>query len=161
MQPGEEVNALCDELEEILNEGKKPLMGGSGSNPKIVDADAIYDLLDEIRNVFPEEFNAARRVMKEEEEILAHAHQTADTIVADAQQQAMILAGDQEVVRLANQQAEEIRDQASQYERDLRYHIINDYAEGVLTGIEDNLKSVIGQLERSRQALDDGSSSRR
>ena len=31
----------------------------------------------------------------------------------------------------------------------------------VLTGIEDNLKSVIGQLERSRQALDDGSSSRR
>ena len=45
MQPGEEVNALCDELEEILNEGKKPLMGGSGSNPKIVDADAIYDLL--------------------------------------------------------------------------------------------------------------------
>ena len=142
MQPGEEVNALCDELEEIVNEGKKPLMGGSGSNPKIVDADAIYDLLDE------------------EDEILARAHQTADSIVADAQQQAMILAGDQEVVRLANQQAEEIRDQASQYERDLRYHI-NDYAEGVLTGIEDNLKSVIGQLERSRQALDDGSSSRR
>ena len=63
-------------------------------------------------------------------------------------------------MRRANQQADEIRDQASQDERDLRYHI-NDYAEGVLTGIEDNLKSVISQLERSRQALDDGSNNRR
>lgn len=160
MQPGEEIENLIAELEQIVGDGKKPLMGGTGADPKIVDAEAIYEILDDIRNTFPREFEEARRILKQEEEILAHAHQTADSIVADAQQQAMILAGDQEVVRLANQQAEEIRDQASQYERDLRYHI-NDYAEGVLTGIADNLKSVIGQLERSRQALDDGSNSRR
>ena len=159
MQPGEEIESLVDELEDLVTDGKKPIMGGQGGNPKIVDADEVYSLLDEIRRVFPDEFQAARRIVKEQDEILAHAHQTADSIVADAQQQAMILAGDQEVVRLANQQADEIRDQASQYERDLRYHI-NEYAEGVLTGIEDNLNTVIAQLQRSRQALDDGSGRR-
>ena len=126
MEPGEEIKALCGELEDIIAEAKSPLTGGG---KKIVDPEAS-------------------------------ATSQADSIIADAQQQAMILAGDQEVVRLANQQADEIRDQAQQYERDLRYHI-NDYAEGVITGIEDNLKSVIGQLERSRQALSDGNGTRR
>ena len=128
MQPGEEIENLVDELEGIVSDGKKPLMGGGQGDMRIVDANDVYELLDEIRRVFPEEFQSARRIVKEEDEILARAHQTADSIVADAQQQAMILAGDQEVVRLA---------------------------------IEDNLKSVISQLERSRQALDDGSNNRR
>ena len=156
MEPGEEIKALCGELEDIIAEAKSPLTGGG---KKIVDPEDIYGIIDEMRRVFPEEFETARRIVKEEDEILAHAQQT-NSIIADAQQQAMILAGDQEVVRLANQQADEIRDQAQQYERDLRYHI-NDYAEGVITGIEDNLKSVIGQLERSRQALSDGNGTRR
>ena len=114
MQPGEEIENIVNELEDMVADGKKPIMGGGQvSNPRIVDADAVFELLDEIRRMFPEEFQSARRIVKEEDEILARAHQTADSIVADAQQQAMILAGDQEVVRLANQQADDIRDQAT------------------------------------------------
>lgn len=160
MQPGEEIESIVDEIEDIISEGKKPFMGGQNSNQRVVDADAVFELLDEIRRVFPEEFQTARRVVKEQDEIIARANQTADSIVADAQQQAMILAGDQEVVRLANQQAEEIREQASQYERDLRYNI-NDYVDNLLSGTVENLKSVVGQLERTRQAIDDGSANRR
>ena len=70
MQPGEEIENLVNELEDIISDGKKPIMGGTGSNPKIVDADAVYELLDEIRNVFPEEFQTSRRILKEEDENL-------------------------------------------------------------------------------------------
>lgn len=157
MQPGEEIESLVGELEQIVSEGKTPFTGGG--QKKIVDAQDIYEILDEIRRVFPQEFADARRIVKEEAETLERAQQQADAIIADAQQQAMILAGDQEVVRLANQQAENIRDQAQQYERDTRYNA-EEYADTVLAHLEDNLKSLTGSVSRVRQTLDENSGPR-
>ena len=77
MQPGEEIENLVAELEDIVADGKKPIMGGGQiNNPRIVDADAVFELLDEIRRIFPDEFQGARRIVKEEDEILARAHET-------------------------------------------------------------------------------------
>mgnify|MGYP004532507461 FL=1 len=109
--------------------------------------------------MFPQEFTDARRIVKEEQETLDRAQQQASAIIADAQQQAMILAGDQEVVRLAQQQADAIRDQASQYERDTRYNA-EEYADTVLAHLEENLKSLTGSVTRVRQTLDENSGPR-
>ena len=157
MQPGEEIESLVDELEQIVSEAKSPLTGGG--QKKIVDAQDIYEILDEMRSVFPDEFQTARRIIKEEQETLDRAQQQASSIIADAQQQAMILAGDQEVVRLAQQQADAIRDQASQYERDTRYNA-EEYADTVLAHLEENLKSLTGSVTRVRQTLDENSGPR-
>lgn len=157
MQPGEEFESLIDEIGQILNEAKTPFTGGPSK--KIVDADAIYEILDDMRRIFPQEFADARRIVKEEIETLDHARQQADSIIADAQQQAIILAGDQEVVRLAQQQADEIRDKAVQYERDTRYNA-EEYADTVLAHLEDNLKSLTNSVSRVRQTLDENSGPR-
>ncbi len=157
MQPGEEIESLVDELEQMVSEAKSPLTGGG--QKKIIDADDVFEILDEIRRIFPQEFSDARRIIKEEQETLDRAQQQANSIVADAQQQAMILAGDQEVVRLAQQQAEAIRDQAAQYERDTRYNA-EEYADTVLAHLEENLKSLTGTVTRVRQTLDENSGSR-
>ena len=157
MQPGEEIESLIGELEQIVTEAKAPLTGGG--QKKIVDAQLIYEILDEIRDRFPQEFYDARRIVKEEQETLDRAQQQADAIIADAQQQARILAGDQEVVRLAQQQADQIRDQASQYERDTRYNA-ESYADSVLAHLEDNLKSMTSSVTRVRQTIEEGSSVR-
>ena len=157
MQPGEEIESLVDELEQIVSEAKSPLTGGG--QKKIVDAQDVYEILDEIRREFPQEVTDARRIVKEEQETLDRAQQQASAIIADAQQQAMILAGDQEVVRLAQQQADAIRDQASQYERDTRYNA-EEYADTVLAHLEENLKSLTGSVTRVRQTLDENSGPR-
>ncbi len=157
MQPGEEIETLVEELEQLVSEAKSPF--GGGGQKKIVDAQEVYEILDEIRRVFPQEFTDARRIVKEEQETLDRAQQQASSIIADAQQQAMILAGDQEVVRLAQQQADAIRDQASQYERDTRYNA-EEYADTVLAHLEENLKSLTGSVTRVRQTLDENSGSR-
>ena len=68
----------------------------------------------------------------------------------------MVIAGDQEVVRLANQQAENIRDQAQQYERDTRYNA-EEYADTVLSHLEENLKSLTSTVTRVRQTLNENS----
>ncbi len=157
MQPGEEIESLVNELEQIVSEAKSPLTGGG--QKKIIDAEQVYEVLDDIRRVFPQEFTDARRIVKEEQETLDRAQQQASSIIADAQQQAMILAGDQEVVRLAQQQADAIRDQASQYERDTRYNA-EEYADTVLAHLEENLKSLTGSVTRVRQTLDENSGAR-
>ena len=155
MQPGEEIESLLGEIEQIVEEGKTPFTGGGSK--KIVDAQEIYEIIDEIRARFPQEFADSRRIVREEQEMLDRAQQQADSIIADAQQQAMILAGDQEVVRLAQQQADQIRDQASQYERDTRYNA-ESYADSVLATLEDHLRSMSGSVQRVRQAIEDGGS---
>ncbi|MBQ9005391.1 MAG: ATPase [Atopobiaceae bacterium] len=157
MQPGEEIESLVNELEQIVSEAKSPLTGGG--QKKIVDAQDIYEILDEIRRIFPQEFSDARRIVKEEHETLERAQQQADAIIADAQQQAMVLAGDQEIVRLSQLQAEQIRDQAQQYERDTRYNA-EEYADTVLAHLEDNLKSIANSVTRVRQTLNENAGPR-
>lgn len=157
MQPGEEIENLIDELEQLVTEAKSPFTGGG--QKKIVDAQDVYEILDEIRRVFPQEFADARRILKEEQDTLERAQQQADSIIADAQQQAMILAGDQEVVRLAQQQADATRDRADQYERDTRYNA-EEYADTVLAHLEENLKSISNSVSRVRQTLDENSGPR-
>jgi phosphotransferase system IIB component len=109
-----------------------------------------------MRNVFPQEFMDARRILREEGEMLDRAQKQADAIIADAQQQAMVIAGDQEIVRLAQQQAESIRDAAQQYERDTRYNA-EEYADTVLAHLEDNLRSITNTVTRVRQTLNENS----
>lgn len=157
MQPGEEIESLVNELEQIVSEAKTPLTGGG--QKKIVEAQEIYEILDEIRRIFPQEFADARRIVREEHDTLERAQQQADAIIADAQQQAMVLAGDQEIVRLAQLQAEQIRDQAQQYERDTRYNA-EEYADTVLAHLEDNLKSIANSVTRVRQTLNENAGPR-
>jgi hypothetical protein len=71
MQPGEEIESLVDELEQMVTEAKSPLTGGGAK--KIVDAQDVYEILDEIRRVFPQEFADARRILKEEHETIMRA----------------------------------------------------------------------------------------
>ena len=157
MQPGEEIENLVSELEQVVSEGKTPFGGGQGK--KIVDVQDVYEIIDEIRRVFPQEFADARRIVKEEAETLERAQMQADAIISDAQQQAMILASDQEIVRLAQQQADQIRDAAQQYERDTRYNA-EEYADTVLAHLEDNIKSLSNSVTRVRQTLSENSGAR-
>ena len=100
-----------------------------------------------------------QRTMPSADDIAAAVVGQQSKAIADAQQQAMILAGDQEVVRLAQQQADGIRDQADQYERDTRYNA-EEYADTVLAHLEENLKSLTNSVSRVRQTLDENSGPR-
>lgn len=157
MQPGEEIMSLLDELDAMIREAKSPFTGGQ--QKKIIDAAEFLNIIDDIRDMFPQQFSDARRVVSQQNEILERAQQTADAIIADAQQQAIVLAGDQEIVRIAQLQADQVRDQASQYERDTRYNA-EEYADTVLAHLEDNLKSLTNSVTRVRQTLNENSGAR-
>ncbi len=142
--PGDRIVSLVDELEGLIEEAKPPF--GKNAQFKVIDADVFFNILDEIRMSYPEEWQKSRRILKEREELMASAA---------AQQQALTIAGEQEIVRLAQQQADDIRDRAQQYERETRY-AAEDYAEQVFTHLEENLKSLTGTVTRCRQQLNEG-----
>ncbi len=62
MQPGEEIENLVAELEDTINTAK-PAFGGGGQR-KIVNAEDVYQIVDDIRAVFPEEVATARRISR-------------------------------------------------------------------------------------------------
>ena len=146
--PGERIESLVDELEGLIEEARPPF--GKNQQFKVIETEVFFNILDEIRMSYPEEWQKSRRILKERDE--------ADSIIADAQQQALTIAGEQEIVRLAQQQADDIRDRAQQYERETRY-AAEDYAEQVFTHLEENLKSLTGTVARCRQQLNEGANS--
>lgn len=153
MYPGELVESLVDELEGLIAEAKAPF---GYPDKKSIDPDTFYNILDEIKMNFPREWEDARRIVKEHDELLSSAAQTADSIVADAQSQAVTIASETEIVRIAQAQADEIRAQAQQYERDTRY-AAEDYANQVFSHLEENLKGLTSTVTRCRQMLNDSS----
>ncbi len=153
--PGERIESLVDELEGIIEEARPPL--GRGAQSKVIETDVVFNILDEIRMSYPEEWQKSRRILKERDELLASAAAQADSIIADAQQQALTIASEQEIVRLAQSQADEIADRANLYERETRYAAEDD-AEQVFTHLEENLKPLTGTVARCRQQLTDTAS---
>lgn len=148
--PGDGIVSLVEELEALIEEAKPPF--GKSQQFKVIDADVFYNILDEIRMRYPEEWQKSRSIIKQREELIASSQSQADSIIADAQQQALTIASEQEIVRLAQQQADDIRDRAQQYERETRY-AAEDYADQVFTHLEENLKSLTGTVSRCRQQL--------
>ena len=87
--PGDRIVSLVDELEGLIEEAKPPF--GKNAQFKVIDADVFFNILDEIRMSYPEEWQKSRRILKEREELMASAAAQADSIIADAQQQALTI----------------------------------------------------------------------
>ena len=103
-----DIMALIDRIEEIIDNAK----GVPFTNQKMVEPDKVYEIIDEIRAQFPDELKQARWIVKERQEMLEEAEKEANRILEEARERAQSLASEQEVVRLAEQQAADILDNA-------------------------------------------------
>ena len=69
--PGERIESLVDELEGIIEEAKPPF--GKNAQFKVIETEVFFNILDEIRMSYPEEWQKSRRILKERDELLASA----------------------------------------------------------------------------------------
>ncbi len=143
-----DIMALIDRIEEIVDGAK----GVPFTNQKMVDPDAVYDIIDEIRAQFPDELKQARWIVKERQEMLEEAEKEANRILEEARDRAAALANEQEVVRLAESQAAAILDNARQQEREVRLGA-EDYADEIFANLEVNLGKLLTAVQRGRDRL--------
>ena len=141
------VLGLLEELS-ILLEESKPAFGKS--NFRQVDISAAFEIMDEIRDTFPSEFSQARQIVRERQSLLAEAE--ANRMIEDARDQAMTIASEREIVRISQQQSDQILADARELERQTRAGA-EDYADEVFGHVEQSLDTLLTNVRRCRDRL--------
>lgn len=147
------VLALLDELSDLIEDSKTVL---GNSSKRQVDYNQAMDIISDIRDAFPVEFSQARQIVRERQGLLEDAEAECNRILEDARNQALTIAGEQEIVRIAQQQAENILADARELERSTRAGA-EDYADNVFSHIETTLESLEENVHRCRERLNNRS----
>ena len=125
-----DVLVLIDKLDDQVHNAKPvPL-----TDQVRVDKEEIYDILDQMRATIPEEIKQARWIVKE------------------ARDEQARLISNEEVVKQAERQADEIVEDARAREREIRLGA-EDYADDILNTLEVNLTKFIAAVQRGRDRL--------
>ena len=152
------VLGLLEELS-ILLEDAKPVGFGRNNNLRQVDISAAFEIMDEIRDTFPSEFAQARQIVRERQGLLDDADAAANRMVEDARSQAITIASEQEIVRISQQQADQILADARELERQTRAGA-EDYADEVFNHVEQSLDTLLSNVRRCRDRLNATTQSR-
>jgi vacuolar-type H+-ATPase subunit H len=134
----------------LVTTGKKvPL-----TNNVVIDQGAVLELVDQIRVAMPEEVRQAQRITGEAGRIVEHARDEGDAIIARAQEQAAQMLEERELVRLAQQRAGEILEQATREAGDVRGGA-DEYATGVLIRLEGEVTKALTSIKHGIEMLDE------
>ena len=147
------IEELLDELAERI-EQSRPVLGNS--QKRQVEVGPIFEILDEIRDILPEELRQARIIVRDRQGMIEAAEIDANRILEDAERQADQIASEQEVVRIAEQKATEIIEDAMVREREMRVGA-EDYADQIFANLETNLDNLLKNVTRCRARLNNGS----
>lgn len=144
----DDILELVDRIETIVDGAKNvPL-----SSNKMVDPDAIFNAIDEIRDRYPEELKQARWIIKQRQEMIEEAEREANRVLEEATDRARMLVADTEVVRQAESRAAEILEAAQANEREIRLGA-EDYADEMMANLEVNLGKLLTAVQRGRDRL--------
>ncbi len=143
-----EFEALLDELEMTLNEGRRvPL-----TDLVMVREDLVLDLLDHLRRIFPDEVQKAQWIIRDRDKILADARAMAEKTILDAQARAGQLVSQDEVVKLAQSKAAEILAEAQRRSAEFKDGA-EAYAADVLARFEGEVLKVLEVVRNGRDRL--------
>ena len=143
-----ELEARLDELELALAEARPMPLSAS----VLVSREGLTQLVSEIRELLPTELRQARWVLREREALLNEAEQTAQRMIADAEQECLRLAGETEVVRAAEREAKRVTRDAQEQSRAMRLEA-EDYIDAQLARFELVLQKTLKTVEAGRDRL--------
>ena len=130
------IEDLIDEMYDVLDKGwKMPLSSGK----VLVDSEEIRAILDDIRDVFPEEIGQAKTIV-------------ADNIIHAAEERVKAMVSQEEVVRQAQQKANEILAQAQAQFKEMR-KASNEYVDDLMRRTDEALSESLTELRKTRQNI--------
>lgn len=145
-QPG--LPAFLDALDELVSRARAMPMSASVLVNK---ADAL-DLIDQMREIMPEQLSQADAVLSDADHVLDEAHSQAESVLATARNRAAQLVSAEQVVVQARAQAREIVDEATQQSQALRTEA-DDYCDRRLAEFEIDLGKILAQVQAGRAKL--------
>ncbi len=142
------MNALeiIDRVEELLDGSKRIPFSAN----VVVNGDEIYDLIEELRNVMPEEFKQSRWIVRERENMIEEAKKQSEKIIKNAQEKADVLVDETEIMKRASRKSEEMMSAIEARARTIRLEA-EDYADEKLANLEAVLHKLLNSIEKGRE----------
>ena len=144
---------LLEELQNVINSANEVPF----TNKKMVDKDEIERLIDAINQSLPNELESARRIVADKERIMLDAEKKAEDTVAQAKDYIARITEESELVKQAQERANEVISSANKSAEELRTSSVT-YATDVLKYVETNMENVLDSLKKNRQSLIDSNS---
>lgn len=117
----------------------------------------VLTMLDDIRELLPEELRRARALLADRDAVLAEARAEADRIVEGARAEREELVARDEIVRLATADAEDVRVRAAEEAARMRREV-EEFVEKRLGDFEEVLERTRGIVARGREKMRAGGS---
>lgn len=140
------------DIEQIMNELESKIDGcrtipfwGRG----IIDKAELLDLIQEMRNKFPEEMRQAKWVKEERQRIISDAQKEASSMIKATEEKIATMVNEHDITQQAYSKANQIVDSAQQNSREIRLSA-NQYADDVLRALEDELIKTAEAIRANR-----------
>ncbi|MCF0154753.1 MAG: ATPase [Veillonella sp.] len=141
---------------EKLLEDLETLVEASGRIPmttkRMVEEDEMMRIIDAIQESLPLELEESRRIVAEKDAILADAKKQAEQLIEQAKDYIAKLTSESELVKAAQEQANEIIATANKSSEELRNSSVQ-YGADVLKYVEGNLEKTLESLRQNRESL--------
>ncbi len=143
------VDELITELQDLVADSKTvPLSGGK----VVIDAEKVYDILDEIQDTLPAEVRQAKNIVADRGQIISEAKKEADDIIRAAEERKKQLIDQSEIMREAKAESAELINAAKAKSAEIR-KAANDYVENVMKRTDDAITAQLTELRKTRQNL--------
>ena len=143
-----DVHEKLDELSSLVEEARSMPMSASC----IVNRAELLGLLEELRELLPEEFRHAQLLLDDREAVVEEGRREAQKLIAEAEVQRDLLTSETAVMAAAEIRAEEIRLAAVEEAQTMRAEV-DDYVDSKLANFEVVLDKTMAAVHRGRDKL--------
>ena len=143
-----EIFTLLETLEDIMEKSRNVPF----SSKCIVDKEEFLEIIKEIRLKLPDEIKQAKWIKEERQRILLEAQNEANDIIKEAENRIISMIDEHEITRKAYEKKVEIIETANEMSREIKSGT-EEYADGVLAGIEVALEDALKVIQNNRKEL--------
>lgn len=139
---------LLEELETLVETSNRIPM----TTKRMVEEDEMMRIIDSIQESLPLELEESRRIVAEKDAVLADAKKQAEDLIAQVKEYISKLTAESEIVKAAQEQANEIIANANKSSEELRNSSVQ-YGADVLKYVESNLEKTLESIRQNRESL--------
>ncbi len=141
-----------DDLLDLMDETLEDAFTVPLSGKRMVDAEKLRDIIDDIRLSMPTEIRQAKAIVRDRADIVDGARREADAIIKKSEERARVIVSEQEIVKAAKQRASEILQSAQQQAKEMRGSVTS-YCENVLRQTEEQLMRSCSEVKHVRATV--------
>jgi cell division septum initiation protein DivIVA len=143
------IDEVLDTMDELLD---KAAAVPFSVKKCIVDSEQMRDMINELRLNLPTEIKQARHITQDRVEIIKQANTEAEAIIKRAEDRAKSIASNDEIVRLAKIQANEILSGAQRGMKEAK-SAVDTYVDAILIKSEETLRLNLEDIRKKRSEM--------